>query len=99
MKIDYAHKLSNDEAYNRITNLLQELQKQYADKISNPRTSWNKNHTQMDFSIKVMGFNTEGQVYLRQGQVTLEGKIPFMARPFSGKIERMIKEKLEDLLS
>lgn len=49
--------------------------------------------------MEIMGFKTNDQVYLRDCQVTLEGKLPIMARMFSGKIEEMVRKQLEDLLS
>lgn len=99
MKLEYTHTLSSDEAYARISMLLQKLQDQYADKITNPMMSWNESHTQMDFTLEVKGIKTQGQVFLKDGQISLEGKIPFLARAFSGKIESMIKKKLDDLLA
>ena len=99
MRIDYKHSLSLDEAYNRIADLLQSLQRQYADKVIDPQTIWNPDHTEMGFSMKIMGFKTEGQVDLKEGQITLEGKVPWAARPFSGRIETMIKKRLEELFS
>ena len=99
MRIDYQHNLTPKETYERINNLLTDLQEQYADKISNPETHWNSEHTKMEYSMEIMGFKTKGEVTLEDGQVSLEGKLPFMARMFSGKIEAMIKAQLEALLS
>jgi hypothetical protein len=99
MKIDYPHNLTQEESYERINRLLSELQEQHADKISDPETTWNSGHTRMDYSMKVMGFNTSGQITLRDGQVSLDGKIPLMAKMFSGKIEEMVRLQLDDLLS
>jgi len=99
MKIDYKHNLAPEEAYRRINNLLTDLQSQYADKISNPQTSWNPEHTRMAYSMEIMGFRTKGEVTLNNGQVSLDGKLPLMARMFSGKIEEMVKTQLDDLLS
>jgi len=99
MKIYYQHNLTSEEAYRRINNLLLNLQKKYSDKISNPKTSWNSEHTQMDYSMEIMGSKIKGQVHLKDCQITLEGKLPFMAKMFSGKIEGMVKKQLEDLFS
>ena len=99
MKIDYQHNLTSEEAYRRINNLLVDLQRKYSDKISNPKTSWNPEHTQMDYSMEIMGSKTKGQVHLKDCQITLEGKLPFMARMFSRKIEEMVRKQLEDSLS
>ena len=98
MRIEYQHKLTSEEAYRRISHLLSDLQRKYADKISDPQTRWNSEHTRMDYSMKIMGFSAEGQVTLQNGRVSLEGKIPFMAKMFSGKIEKMVREQLDDLL-
>lgn len=99
MKIVYNHGLKAEEAYNRIDNLLKNMAEKYADKISNPETRWNSDHSEMDFGVKVMGFGTNGKVYLEDGKITLEGKLPFAARIFKGKIENMVKEQLEELFS
>ena|SRR3989344_7026669 len=99
MKIDYNHNLTQDEAYTRINNLLGELKKKHSEEISNPQMSWNSQHTIMDYSVKIKGFSSSGQITLKEGQVSLEGKLPFAAKIFSGKIERMVREKLDDLFS
>ena len=99
MRIDYQHNLAREEAYRRINNLLTDLQRQYAGRISNLLTSWNPKHTRMDYSMEIMGASTNGQVNLKKGKVSLEGKIPFMARMFSGKIEEMVRKQLDGFLS
>jgi len=99
MRIDYQHNLTQEEAYRRINNLLTDLQKQYVDKIRNPRTSWNPEHTRMGYSMEIMGFGTKGEVTLQDGQISLEGKLPFMAKMFSGKIEEMVRKQLDNLLA
>ena len=99
MRIEYNHKLSKDEAYTRLQGLLLDLQRQYAGQISDAWSEWNKDHTQMRFRASIRGFETTGNVYLMDKQVILEGSLPFMARLFSGKIEKMIRERLEALLS
>jgi len=99
MRIDYQHKLTRKEAYIRINDLLLELQKQYADKISSPKTSWNPEHTVMEYSMEIMGIRTKGKVTLDNNQVILEGKLPFIARIFSRKIEEIIIKQLDDLFS
>ena len=99
MKICYKHSLQREEAYRRVNELLSKLQRKYSDKIKNPQMRWNSDNTQMDFSLEIMGFNTTGSVYLRNGEIILEGKLPFMARVFNGRIESIIRGQLEKLLS
>ena len=99
MEINYSHNLTQKEAYEKINILLTDLQKRYSDKISNPQTSWDSGHTRMNYSMEIMGFDTSGHISLEHGRVNLEGKLPFMARIFTGKIEGMVKKQLDELLS
>ncbi len=99
MRIEHKHNLTNEEVYRRLQGLLSDLQEQYADKIKNLQSQWNQDNTQMDFSVEIMGFRSQGRVYLLDKKVILEGNLPLMARMFSGKIESMIKARLEALLS
>ena len=99
MKIEHEHNLTMGQSYDRIDNLLVDLQREYAKDISNPQSSWNSGFTRMDYSIEVRGLSTEGYVALDEGKVTLELKIPFAAKMFSGKIERKIRATLEETLA
>lgn len=99
MRITHTHNLSNDEAFTRINNLLNNLQKKYADKISNPQTEWDLTKTKMEFSVQIMGSNLSGNVFLEKHLVIIEGTIPFKFIIFSGTIENMIKQELIKLLS
>ena len=65
--------------------------------ISNLQTKWNEGLTQMDFSMALIGFKIGGKAYLKDYQVTLEGKLPFMVKMFSSQIENMILKELDCL--
>ena len=95
MRIDYSHGLTQEQAYEKVRGLLLDLQEKHADKISDPRTEWNPEHTVMEYSMAIMGNKTSGRVTLRDGQVSLEGKLPFMVRMFSSRIEEMIRVELD----
>ncbi|MBR9706164.1 hypothetical protein GOV14_03960 [Candidatus Pacearchaeota archaeon] len=99
MKIDYKHNLEAEEAYERISHLLLDMQEKYANKISDPEMTWNDQHTKMDYSVKVMGALVSGQAILKPGSISFDAKLPFMARMFSKKIEAMVREQLKDLFS
>jgi hypothetical protein len=99
MKIEYGHKLSNEEAYTRLNGFLEQIKVENKEKIDSVSTTWNEEHTKMDFSVKAMGISTTGQLYLTDGQIMLDGKVPLLAKPFAGKIEEIIRQKLEELLS
>jgi hypothetical protein len=99
MKIEHQHNLTNEEAYKRINGLFSGLQKQYGDKISSSQIKWDVPHTQMDFTLAIMGLETNGTVCLKKSLVVFDVEIPLMARMFSGQIESMVKEELEKALS
>ena len=99
MKIGYPHNLTNEEAYNKINDLILDLRIKYSDEISNEKKSWNEEHTQMDYSMKIMGIKIKGKVHLSDSKITLEGKLPFVAIPFSKKIENRIRKQLEESFS
>jgi hypothetical protein len=98
MIINYKHNLNKEEAYTRLDSFLTELKDKYQDHISNLNQNW-VNDDQMDFGVNIMGFNLNGSVYLKEHEVVLDGKLPFLARAFSSKIEEKIKENLENVLS
>ena len=68
MRIDYKHNLTKQQSYEKINKLLPELQAQYADKISNPKWSWNSDNSKMDFSMEIMGFDVSGNIDVMDGK-------------------------------
>lgn len=99
MIIEYPHSLAIEEAYRRIDNSFLDFLRQHADYIRKPETSWNPEHTRMDYSMEIIGISTEGHVTLIDGQINLEGKFPSMGSSFDKKIEEIVRKKLDDLLS
>ena len=101
MKINYRHKLTQEEAYKRIDNLLIDLQKEYDGKIINPRTIWNPEHTRMEYTMKILGFSAKGEITLKKNQISLREEFPFVAGILGGKIKEMVtkQKQLDDLLS
>ena len=97
MEINHDYNCSKQVAYTKIDGFLNELTNKYSDMISNPLKKWNDSNDKMDFSFKVKGFNIEGNIQLYNNKLILNGKLPFLARLFSGKIETTIKSELERL--
>lgn len=98
MIIKYAFNGTRELAYEKLSNLLTGLQKQYADKISNVNTSWNVSRDKMDFSFDIKGVTLRGNMSIENNLIIVDGKVPLLARPFQGKAEEMIKKKLEEIL-
>ena len=97
MKVSVPHSLDPEEAANRIKNLVGDVKKQFADQVSDVKEEWSGNHAQ--FSFKAMGFDIAGTVDVNAKEVQIEGKLPFAASLFKGRIESAIQEKARKLLA
>ena len=97
MRIEYNHNHEKTRAYEIIDSFLEELQDKYSDMISNPSKKWNAPKDKMDFSFNAKGFDIKGDIELTDKGIIFDGKLPFAARFFKGKIESMVREKLDEL--
>jgi hypothetical protein len=98
MEIKYPlNNYTKEDAYHLIDGFLDSLVNQYSDMISNPEKEWNKQKDKMNFGFEAKGFNISGDIRLQEKELILNGKLPFAARLFSGKIEKIVKGKLEEL--
>ncbi len=99
MKIIYVHKLSIEEAHERLNKLLINMQKEHADMIRNPKIEWDATKTHMKFSVEISIFSIDGYMHLQEQEVVIEGNIPLILKGYSNKIEDIIKAELIKLLS
>jgi len=96
LEIKVTHELTQQEALVRIKKVLPELKVQHADRISNIEESWSGNTG--NFKFKVSGFKVSGSLLVEDTYVLIKGEIPFLALPFKGQIEDIIKQKVGELL-
>lgn len=96
LKMNIPHELPKEEAYNRIQTLLRKVKQQFGDKISNLKEEWNGEQGRFHFSV--MGFDVSGLLTVKDSQVDLDGKIPFAASFFKGKIKSVISEEANKIL-
>jgi excisionase family DNA binding protein len=92
-----AHKLPKAEALERIKRLLGEVKTQYAEKISCLRETWKGDVG--TFAFTAMGFDVSGTPTVTDKDVTVEGRLPFLASMFSDQIEEVIRERATELLA
>lgn len=97
MKVSVTHQLDTEEAVRRIRGLVQQIKTKFAEKVDNIEESWNG--SEGDFRFTVMGMDVSGTIVVDEGTVEIEGKIPFAVLPFKGRIESVIQEKAQELLS
>jgi hypothetical protein len=97
LKIIVPHQLTQEEALRRTRGLLDEVKKQFADKISNVCEEWEGNNCK--FSFSAMGLPTSGTLTVKPSEVELSGNLPLAAALLRTKIESTIRERAEKLLA
>ncbi len=96
LAITIPHSLPPAEALKRIQNLLKEAKKEFGDKITELEEDWQGNEA--TFSFRAMGFPVSGSLVVKKKEVEMEGKLPWAALPFKGRIEQTIRENAEKIL-
>jgi hypothetical protein len=97
LNISIPHKLSQDEARERIKNLFIDLKRDHKDKVNNIREEWNGNSGSFGFSA--MGFNLSGTIDVTPSTVDISANLPMAVMLFKGQIRRLIEEKGSELLN
>ena len=98
-KLDIAvpHNLPPQEALTRIQGLLEQLRREQAGTVTDVTEKWSGNEGEFSFSAK--GFDLSGKIKVEEGQVSINGQLPFALSFFKGRISDMIREKANELLS
>jgi hypothetical protein len=94
---EVSHDLGEKEATARLRGFSDALRAKYADQVKNLEESWNEDGS-LTFSFKTMGLKIGGDICVGEDTVKLDGKLPFAAVAFKGKIEQEIREQLERVL-
>ena len=92
-----AHKLGTAAATERLTTFLEEVRRDYGDKLSDARGEWH-GHT-LHFGFTVLGMAIQGTMEVGDTGVVVNGKLPLAATFFRGQIERSIHDELVKELS
>lgn len=90
------HRLAEPEALGRMQGMLSDLKTQYEGRFTDLRETWTGNNGR--FSVKAMGFDLSGAITVKPAAVELTGDLPFAATPFKGRLEEMVRERVERLL-
>lgn len=99
MRIEYEYNLNKEQAYEKINSYLEKLQREYTDKITNFKKSWNSALSEMNFDMNIQGFNINGKVYLSDKKIIFEAKLPLVVRMFGSNIGKILTENLDNLFS
>jgi hypothetical protein len=90
------HRLPQGEALRRVQGEIESLKSEYGDKITGLRESWSNNT--YAFEGAGGGFTVPGSVTVGPTQVEIQAELPWLAIPFKGRIEAVIRERLMNVL-
>jgi hypothetical protein len=94
--VSIPHKLSQEEARQRIVRGLAKLQTEQAAKLAQVQESWTGNH--LDFSLSAMGQALSGRVDVDPDKIRLEVDLPWMLAMFAEKFRPRIEEEGRKML-
>jgi len=91
------HGLTQGEALRRIRDEIKNLKIEYGDKVGALRDSW-RDDTYL-FEGVTQRFVVSGVILVKPSQIEIAANLPWLTAAFKGRIEPVIRERLENLLS
>jgi putative polyhydroxyalkanoate system protein len=95
MRIAIPHHTTKSKARATIENKVMVLLSQLGGKVEDLEQQWVGDT--LEFKGKARGFSVEGSVEITDDEVIVNGKLPFMAKPFEPKIREAVKKEAETL--
>jgi len=93
MQITIPHKHTKQEAIAHVKSMLEQHAKDIAQHASDVKTEWNGDV--LTFGFTAQGSHIEGTLTITDHDFDVYAKLPLMLRMFEGRIEKMIKEQIE----
>jgi Putative polyhydroxyalkanoic acid system protein (PHA_gran_rgn) len=97
MSVTVPHFSTQEDVVKRLKGLMELAKQRNQDKIQNLVEQWNENT--LTYSFKSFGFDVGGTVAVEPDVVRVEGKLPFAAMMFKGKIEQALRDELTRALA
>ena len=96
IKIAIPHRLSRQEATQRLQSGFADFRKQYASQPRPDGTRWTGHH--MDFNATVFGQSITGRIDVRDSSVDLEVDLPWVFAVLAGKVKGQLQQAGQKLL-
>lgn len=96
-KTEVPHGLGQDEAVNRLKGFVQQVRDRFQDQLDNADGAWVENV--LDFSLMASGITITGKLTVEDSRAHVAGKLPIIAVPLRGMIERQIAQQLQTALT
>jgi len=90
------HTLPQGEALRRVQGEVENLKREYGDKVGDLRDSWRDDRYL--FEGLTHGFAVSGVLLVKPSEIEIAANLPWLAVPFKGRIEAVIRERLTSLL-
>lgn len=95
--VSVQHGLGQATARQRVESFLESVLRDYAEHVSNMDGQWTENR--LAFRFVTSGLSISGLLEVEERLVAVSGPLPLAAVLFRGRIERQIRDELQQLLS
>ena len=97
MEIRRHHNMTTDAAVQLTDQILPRFIEQAGDDVSNIQRQCDGNV--LRFAFRTRGMNIKGTFLVTDDEIIIESKLPFIARPFEGRVRSAIEQQLDIFLS
>jgi hypothetical protein len=97
LTLTFPHSYSRDEVIVRLRRFADTLKERYPEYFSDLHESWENGRARIEGTV--MGFSATGEIEADEREARLSLSYPFVALPFRGKIEAVIREAAEEILA
>src|SRR6476661_3425850 len=91
MKIIVPHHTTREEARRIVDRRLGELFAQYGHYATDSQLTWSDDR--LEFSGKARGFSASGTIEINDTEVTIDAKLPLIAKPFEPRIKSTVERE------
>ncbi|MDX1945428.1 MAG: polyhydroxyalkanoic acid system family protein [Pirellulaceae bacterium] len=96
IRLAVEHDLGREQARLRVERFIDEVRREYGDRISDVRGQWSADL--LEFSFIASGLTIRGALTVEEQHVRIIGPLPLAASFFRGMIEQTMRQELEKLL-
>jgi hypothetical protein len=96
-KTEVLHGLGQDVAVDRLKGFVERVQDRFRDQLDKADGAWADNV--LDFSLSASGISIQGKLTVDETRAHVAGRLPLLAVPLRGMIERQIAQELQSALT
>lgn len=97
-KANFEHNLGKEVALERLRSFSDKVREKYGAQISDMEEKWDEDGN-LFFGFKALGMTISGDLKVDDANAKIDGKLPFAAIAFRGKIESEITGALKSALT